>query len=63
MQKTTDFIKNLRKFHRITRREMEHYTRIPYNTIAAWERGEREPPEWVKPMISHYIAFALIERK
>lgn len=59
MPKSAEFFINLRKFHRVSRVQISRLLDIPYHTWAAWERGEREPPQWVPPMLEMYAAFVI----
>lgn len=57
MPKSANFFINLRKFHRVSRVQISRLLDIPYATWAAWERGSREPPQWLLPMLDMYAAF------
>lgn len=48
-------IKELRKAHGLTQRELSELTGIPSRTIEDWEAGRREPPEYVIKLLEFFL--------
>ncbi len=52
-------VKQVRKQARLTQKAMSELFKIPYRTISDWERGLRNPPEWVCLLLVNPISNGL----
>lgn len=51
-----NWFKELKVRYRLTQQKFSDITGIPKSTVEAWERGTRNPPEWLPKMIEAYLA-------
>ena len=55
MAEISDSIKELRKKHGLTQKELSDMTGMPKRTIESWEGGVRKCPEYVEKLLWFYI--------
>ena len=48
-------IKKLRESTGLNRKEFCELFDIPYRTVTEWERGNRNPPDYVIRLLAYYI--------
>ncbi|MCM1419582.1 MAG: helix-turn-helix domain-containing protein [Roseburia sp.] len=54
-----NWFKELKTRYHLTQQKFSDITGIPKSTVEAWERGTRNPPEWLPKMIEAYLASVL----
>ena len=54
-QETREFIKHLRKRTGLTQKEFSQKYNIPFDTLAKWEAGLRNPPAYVVELLDFRI--------
>lgn len=48
-------IEELRKELNMSLKEFSEYYEIPYNTVRQWEKGERNPPNYIIKLLNEKI--------
>ena len=59
MDTLSDILKNYRKKHKITRKQLaQHIANLPLRTLEKWESGEKEPTSWALQLIRNHLETA-----